>query len=185
MDFGALTLNAKIRIVIFFLIAGYLVFGGAVCVKEFRDLQLGQLTKDAANADITIDGADFSLFYIAGAGLVDFALITVTAVSYTLVMLVLSAVSALLLRAIGLRKSWDIAPAEYKLCSAGYAAMAVIGLIVSLILTRGRLLLAVALFELPSAVMVWLIYLLTLKRRSQPSEHGHFIDSTEQDLSQL
>lgn len=172
MGLGSLTAGARIRIIVFFLIAGYLVFGGAACVKEFRDLQLGQLTKDAANTEISIDGADFSLFFLAGAGLVDLMLVTVTAVSYTLVMLILGVVSAVLLRTIGLRKKLDITNEEYKLCAAGYAALVMIGLIVSLILTKGGLLLAIVLFELPSAAVMWVVYLTALKRRGLPQDQG-------------
>lgn len=170
MDFRSLTLGAKIRVAVFLILAVYLVYGGVASVVEFRELQLGQLTKNAANSDIYIDGANFSLFFLAGAGLVDTFLIMVTSISYTLIMLLLGVVISSLLRIIGLRKKLEIDKIEYKICFKVYYSLVFIGLIISLIITKGGLLLAIVMFELPSAVVMWLIYLSQLKKRSLPAK---------------
>lgn len=185
MDFRSLSRGARIRIAVFVVMAGFLVYQGAACVAGFRRLQLDQIAQNAANSEVYIDGADFSLFFLAGSGLLNTLLTAANAIAYTLVMLALGAVFALLLRAVGLRKSWAVDPAEHKLCATVYAAMIALGAIVSLILTKGGLLLAVVMFELPSAAMMWLIYLRELKRRTKTAKQGHFIEGVEQDLTEL
>ena len=104
---------------------------------------------------------------------------------YGMMILIISAVVAVLIRLIVLNKVQHIRPEEFRICSTAYGVILILGIIVSLILTKGNMILTTMIYEMMPALFMYLLYILPLQKRSVVSGHGHFIQGTQQDLTNL
>lgn len=184
MDFKGLSKAGKIRTVVFLAVAALLIYWGVASVAAFREYQLRELI-DAPNNKVTFDGEDFTFFFVAEIALLNGVYVVIMLLAYFVAVLLVSAVAAVLLRVILLRRAWDVKKDEFNICSRVYACMAIVGVIISLIITRGGMVVTTVLYLLPPVLIVAFVYLLPLDRRSITSGHGHFVQGTQQDLTDL
>ena len=169
---------SKARVGIFMAAAGFLQFLSTTAVSVFMDLQVMTVG--------TIGEKDpgFSLFFIRDCNPLLWVVLTVILVCIVGVMLIASLVVALLTR-ISLRKAWSVSKKEFNICAVFLGACAVIGTVASLIITHLGCFVSVLLLQLIPVIFLTLMYLLPLDRRCNMGAHGHFVQGTQQDLTQL
>ena len=182
--FASLTRSSKIRTAVFLIAAACITAMAVNCVHAYQGYQMEEMFK-GGDGRLEIDGADFTWLFMSGLNFMKYTLIIVVLAAYTVFMVVFSAIISLSMRLIGLRKVRQDDMSEYKISGMGFIAVNVIGLIISLIITKGGLLLAILLFFVPQLLIVWAVYLSDLKKKSVQSAHGHFVEDTKQDLTQL
>ena len=181
--FSGLPKKAKTRTGIFFLLCLIMTVLSFNSVMSYKRQLTEQILKN--NQQLDLDGADFSSIINAGADAVNSLVNFIVFLALMLFCLAAGAVISAVLRAAVLRKAYDVQKDEFDICAVGYCLIEVLELIVSLIVTQGHIIAAIALFELPCFGLIWLMYLLLLRKRSKPSGHGHFVQGTEQDLTEL
>lgn len=183
-SFASLPKISKIRCILFLMAAAGIVVMGVNCTSAYHGYQMEKLFSDI-NTNVVVDGVDFSWLFMAGLDAVNYTVSVITMIGYCIFMIVFSVIIALIFRLTGLRKVWQAGDTEFGISAAGYCVMTLLGIIISLIITKGGLVLAIMMFMLPQFAIIWLVYLLELRKRSTKYDNGHFIEDTKQDLTQL
>ena len=184
MRFNDLTKAGKIRTCVFLGAAVALWLVAVIFLLTFRDAQFENVLNDPTQHSEKY-GFGFTLFFVKGMGLFNGIPMVVLLCIYGMMILIISAVVAVLIRLIVLNKVQHIRPEEFRICSTAYGVILILGIIVSLILTKGNMILTTMIYEMMPALFMYLLYILPLQKRSVVSGHGHFIQGTQQDLTNL
>ena len=184
MNFNNMTKTAKIRSIVFLAVSALVALIGVNMVEVCRDAQIELSIKDPSGK-VIVDGADFTLFFVSGVGILNGFMTLVILVACIGAMLLIGLVAALLLRFIALRKSWTVDDGEYKFCVWGFRLIAAAGFVIALIVTKLGMVLSIAAMVLLPLLFIRLIYLTALKKRSVTGAQGHFVQGTQQDFTQL
>lgn len=184
MNYSILTREGKLRTVIFLAAAVLLMLAGIYCIVSFRNCQLENVLNDPPR-NIDEKNFGFTLFFVKGMDLFNGFIMTILLCGYAAFMLVASVAVSLLMRFAVLRNTWDIQHEEFSICTKVYAATAIAGIVISLLITRGNMVVTTMIYEVIPVLFMTVLYILPLQKRSVIAGHGHFVQGTQQDLTNL
>ena len=176
--FKILNKSGKIRLIIFILLMGFLVYLAVGYSAElFQTVRYGETSENVSSTgeEITIDGEDFSWLFLPMKAATFGIIFVITVVAYEVVIIVASFLCLCIFRLAAFRKTTEIQQEEYILGKQIQQVLCIGSTAVSVLLTAlatpvfGFIGIA---FNLPLLLFSRLFYILPMKKRIRDSEQS-------------
>lgn len=175
--------KAKSRCIALAIVCGLLSAVGTRAVYGLYQSALDTLIE--SKGGLVIDGQNFDPLIDLSAAVLNGALSAFAQLFTALGFSLLCFLTVLVLRLIALRKVYHVSRSEAELSALILGGAAALGMLVSAVLCRGQMLRMLALIHLPGAFIGLMLYVSKLFRLTKRPGYGHFVENTEQDLTDL